>query len=156
MDYVYGHNEIVADAVASMIPAMHGRGFGKCTAIGVLDGASLVAGIVYHNWEPDAAIIEMSVAALPGVPWLSRETIRRMYEYPFIQLNCQMVTNRMDLRDERLLAQCARLGYSLIRIPRMLGRGHDGVLGLLTAEDWSANKFHQRCRSAEPPLEEAA
>jgi hypothetical protein len=46
----------------------------------------------------------MSVAAIPGVPWLSRETIRRMYGYLFHELGCQMVVNRIDAADERLLA----------------------------------------------------
>ena len=154
LNYVYGQNQAVSDAVAAMIPQMHGRGFGKCSAIGVLDGQVLVAGIVYHNWEPDAEIIEMSVAALPGVPWLSRETIHRMYEYPFGQLGCQMVINRMAADDERLLAQCARLGYDLIKFPRMLGRDRDGVIGQLTIEAWKANPMSERCYR--PPQLEAS
>jgi hypothetical protein len=154
MNYVYGQNELVSAAVAAMIPQMHGRGFGNCTTIGVLDGKALVAGIIYHNWEPDAGIIEMSVAALPGVPWLSRETIHRMYSFPFVQLGCQMVINRIAADDERLLAQCARLGYDLIKFPRMLGRDRDGVIGQLTVEAWNANKISKRCFV--PPQEEAA
>jgi RimJ/RimL family protein N-acetyltransferase len=152
--YIYGHHDIVAGFVAQLIPTVRERGFGNCTAIGVVDAHSLVAGIVYHNWEPDAAVIEMSVAALPGVPWLSRETIWRMYDYPFRQLGCQMVVNRIDARNERLLSQCERLGYELIWFPRMLGRDLDGVIGRLTSEAWDANKINQRLVA--PPLEEAA
>jgi hypothetical protein len=155
MNYVYGQNKVVSDAVAAMIPQMHGRGFGNCTAIGVLDGQAMVAGIIYHNWEPGAGIIEMSVAGLPGVPWLSRETIRRMYSYPFDQLGCQMVINRMAADDERLLWQCERLGYSLIKFPRMLSRDRDGVIGQLTVEDWRSHPIHRRA-ACQTLIEEAA
>ena len=149
LDYVYGQNEIVAQFAASLIPSCRERGFARtATAIGVVEiedgAANLIAGIIYHNWEPGAEIIEMSVAALPGKHWLTRDTINRMFQYPFLQLGCQMVVNRMSADDERLLRQCAVLGFSLIRVPRMLGRDRDGVLGFLTVEDWLANKFNQR------------
>jgi hypothetical protein len=38
----------------------------------------------------------------------------------------------------------AAMGFSLIRIPRAGGRNDDGVIALLTVEDWLANKFCQR------------
>jgi RimJ/RimL family protein N-acetyltransferase len=81
-----------------------------------------------------------------------------MYQYPFLQLGCQMVVNRIAADNERLLAQCARLNYSFIPIPRMLGRRRDGVLGQLTREAWEANKFNQRYQHHldAPPREEAA
>lgn len=149
LDYLYGHNDVVLQFAAQLIPACRERGFARAaTAIGVVeiegDAANLIAGIIYHNWEPEAEIIEMSVAALPGKQWLTRGTVNRMFQYPFLQLGCQMVVNRMSAEDERLLRQCAVLGFSLIRVPRMLGRNRDGVLGFLTVEDWLANKFNQR------------
>lgn len=146
LDYVYGHDEIVAQFVASLIPSCCERGFGKCKAIGVVEDGNLIAGFVYHNWEPEAAIIEISIAALPGKQWLTRATIAHLYQYPFRQLGCQMVIGRIDAENERLQRQMAMLGYSMIRVPRMLGRGRDGVLCLLTVEDWAANKFNKRLK----------
>ena len=35
--YVYDQSETVATAVAKMIPHLHGRPFGKCRAIGIID-----------------------------------------------------------------------------------------------------------------------
>jgi len=145
LDYVYGHDALVSKFVADLIPTVRERGFAKCTTMGVIDATGkLIGGVIYHNWEPDARIIEMSVAAIPGSNWLSRETVRRMYSYPFHELDCQMVVNRMDIDNERLLSQCARLGYDFIKFPRMLGPDHDGVIGQLTREAWEANKFNQR------------
>ena len=65
MHLLYGYNQIVAKFVANVIPDCK-RGFGNCTAIGVIDGqdGKLVAGLVSHNWSPEADTIEMSGAAL--------------------------------------------------------------------------------------------
>ena len=159
LDYVYGHNELVADFVASLIPACEGRGLPKASsAFGVIDEQGrLVAGMVYHHYDPASGVIEMTGAALPGQQWLSRETIRRMYTYPFLQLGCQMVLMRVSARDERLLRQLAALNYAFIRIPRLLGRDHDAVVCLLTYEDWINSKFQKRLRHyLDEPAQEAA
>lgn len=159
LDYVYGHDQIVADFVARLIPHCH-RGFGPhAKAMGVVDanGAGvLLAGIVWHNWDPEAGIIEISGAALPGQPWLTRETIRRMYQYPFHVCGCQMVVQRTPIDDERLLAMLARYGYAFIKIPRLFGRGRDGVICCLTKEAWQANRFNKRLHHHLEPLQEAA
>jgi hypothetical protein len=146
--YLYGHNETVAQFVAQLIPSCRERGFERnARAIGVLDeDGLLIAGIVYHNYDPAAEIIEISGAALPKKNWLTRDTIRRLYQYPFLQLRCQMVFQRNSARDERLLGMLAAYDYTLIRVPRMLGRDHDGVICTLTFEDWADNRFNRRLK----------
>jgi len=141
--YVYGHDEVVAKFVAQLIPHCH-RGFGKCRTIGVINEAgTLIAGIVYNNYDPDTEVIELSGGAIDP-RWLTRETIARMSRYPFLELGCQMVIQRTPIDDEKLLRQLAATNYSFIKVPRMFGRNRDGVLCLLTVEDWIANKFNKR------------
>jgi RimJ/RimL family protein N-acetyltransferase len=156
--YVYDHHKAVADFVAALIPHCRTRGFGKCKAIGVIDADGvLIAGLVYHNYDPEAEVIEISGAALPKTNWLTRETIRRMYGYPFLQLGCQMVVQRTPVDDRRLLAQLAAYNYMFIPVPRMFGRDRDGVLCMLTDEDWMANRFNKRFKHhLDAQLEEAA
>jgi hypothetical protein len=157
LQYVYGHDDTVAQFVAQLIPSCAERGFGKCRAIGVVEGGLLIAGLVYHHWNPDAGTIEISGAALPGHYWMTRETLKHMYGYPFIVCGCQMVINCVPADDERQLYMMSRFGYSLIPVPRMLGHDKDGVLGLLTIEDWQDNKFNRwLAREQKPPLSEAA
>ena len=152
LEYLYGHNEAVAQFAAQLIPAFRGRGFERnARAIGVLKDGVLIAGVVYHNYDPVAEIIEISGAALPGHYWLTRDTIRRQYQYPFLQLGCQMVFQRNSARDERLLGMLAAYDYTLIRVPRMLGRDHDGVIATLTYEDWCNNRFNKRLKHHLPP-----
>jgi RimJ/RimL family protein N-acetyltransferase len=144
LNYVYTHDELIARFVANLIPHAR-RGFGRCKTIGVInDAGHLIAGIVFHNYNPDAGVIEISGAALPGVHWLSRRTLQRMFEYPFIACDCQMVVQQTPADNERLLGVLARYNYSFIPVPRMFGRDRDGVLCLLTREAWESNKFNRR------------
>jgi RimJ/RimL family protein N-acetyltransferase len=143
--YVYGQDTIVSRFVASMIPQVGWRGFGNCKAIGVIDAEGrLIAGLVYNNWNPDAGTIDINGAALPGKLWLTRETIRHMFEYPFGQCGCQMVIMKVLADHERLLRQLAAYDFTFVAVPRLYGRDRDGVICTLTVEDWANNRFNKR------------
>src|SRR5215831_21105131 len=117
--YIYDNTEIVADFIAKLIP--HARaGFAPGhTTIGMIDEQGrLVAGLVYHNYDPESGTIEISGGALPGVHWLTARTIARFYGYPFLQLGCQMIYQRTPAENERLLGMLAAYNYSFIKIPR--------------------------------------
>ena len=158
LNYAYGYDEAVAKFTADLIPSVRDRGFGKCATIGVVEGGMLIAGLVYHNWDPAAGTIEISGAALPGHYWLTRETLKVMYQYPFFGCQCQMVINRVPAEDERQLRQLAAFNYSFIRVPRGLGRNKDLVLCLLTREAWEGNRFNKRLQHhiGVEPKQEAA
>jgi RimJ/RimL family protein N-acetyltransferase len=158
LDYVYGQNEIVADFVASLIPECRERGFGKCRAIGIIDGDSgkLLGGLVYRNWCPEVGTIEISGAAVPGTNWLSRRTINIMYDYPFYQCGCQMVIKTTMADNEIVLRIMASIGFSLHRIHRLGGRYRDGVVGTLTLEDWEASRYNINRKRTDDAHEEAA
>jgi len=158
--YVFDQDQLVANFVAQMIPHCRERGFGTAMrAIGVVDNDNeLIAGMVYHNLDPEAGVIEMSGAALPGRIWITRMSLRVLWQFPFLQCRAQMVLMRVRASDERLLRQLAALNYTLTRVPRMYGRHADGVLCLLTDDDWAANKFCQKYghHLNDPELLEAA
>lgn len=155
LEYVYENSEAVAWAVARMIPHCRERGFGKCKAIGVLEHGRLIAGIVYNNWNVEAETIEISAASI-SPRWLTRETIRRMYEYPFEQLNAQAVVQHTPADNEALLYQLARGGYTFEPQTRYFGRYRDGVYCLLTRETWQASKFIKRQDLAPAIIDKAA
>ena len=43
LEYIFGHDEVVAKFVAQFIPECRERGFGKCRAIGIADKTGLLA-----------------------------------------------------------------------------------------------------------------
>jgi RimJ/RimL family protein N-acetyltransferase len=159
MKYLFGQHEIVADFVAWMIPHVRERGFGNCRAIGIVDDDDeLIAGLVYHHLSIEAQLMEISGAALPGKQWATRETLRIMHEYPFLQCGCQMVVMKVLASDERLLRMLAMLGYRFITLPRLFGRERDGVYCYLTYENWCANKIAKRLerKKAQEQIEKEA
>ena len=159
LQYVYGQDQIMSQFAASLIQHCR-RGFGpNIKTFGVVDDGdgSLIAAVIFHNWDPDAGLMEISGAALPGAPWITRETLRRIYQFPFLQCGCQMVVQRVPADNETLLYVFARYGYDLVKVPRLFGRDRDGVLGLLTREAWESNKFNTRLKHhLEAPIREAA
>jgi len=54
--------------------------------------------------------------------------------------------------DFRLQRQLAVIGFAFVEIARLYGRGKDGVIATLTAEDWHESRFNRRIVE----LEEAA
>jgi hypothetical protein len=144
-DYVYGHDALIADFVSRLIPELHGRSLAHASkAFGVVNAkGELIAGMVYHNWDREAGVIEMSGAAIDP-KWLNVETLRRMYSYPYLELRCQMTFMRVAADNERLLRQLAAFNYAFITMPRMLGRDRDAVLCQLTYEAWCDNKICRR------------
>lgn len=155
-DYVYGHDEIVSQFAAQLIPHCR-RGFGpNIKTMGIVDTGSLIAGVIWHNWDPEAGVMEISGAALPGAPWITRETLKRIYTFPFLQCDCQMIVQRVPADNEALLYVFSRYGYALVPVPRLFGRERDGVLGLLTREAWESNRFNKRLKHHLEPVAEAA
>jgi RimJ/RimL family protein N-acetyltransferase len=136
---LYGHDKTVSDFVASLIPNCE-RGFSNCRAIGVLDPAGmLVAGVVYHDWNPEAGVIEMSCAAITP-KWLTRPILSAIFSYPF-RIGCQMIVFRVSASNKRLHRQFRSLGFRSYPIPRLYGRTEDGIIFTLTDDQWAESRF---------------
>jgi len=139
VNLLYGHDGIVADFVAKSVPGLE-RGFGACKTIGVLDNGNLIAGLVYHNWNPESGVIEISGSAL-NPRWLTREVLREMFDYPFKRCGCQMVVMRVSEHNKRLHRQLKAYGFKSYEIPRLRGRKESEIIFTLTDDDWQAGKF---------------
>ena len=130
---VLGRDAEVAAFVAARIKAA--RGFGDCAAVAWVDGDELVAGTVYHNWYPEHGTIELSSAA-KHPRWLTRKSLRQMFDYPFNQLGCQMVVLRVGEHNARMRNIARRFGFAETVIPRMRGRDEADCIYTLTVEQW--------------------
>lgn len=84
---IFGADEHVAKWVAERIPHMYGGDFGKCAALGILDRhkQNMIAGAVFHDYQPEAGTIQMSMAA-DNHMWATRDVLRDLLAYPFLQL----------------------------------------------------------------------
>lgn len=135
-------NEGIGAFVSGHIPGCE-RGFSDFVTMGVIEGDQLVAGVVYHNWNPESAVIELSAAAI-SKRWLSGPVIEAMFHYPFEELGCQMVVLRVSERNTVMCRIAKAYGFDHFRIPRLRGREEAEVIFTLTDDAWRRNRFHKR------------
>lgn len=141
-----GLNQALHDWAAAKIDAT--RGLMPCTTMGVFQREKLIAVLVYHNWNPETGVIEISGAADTS-RWLTKPILYEMHAYPFNQLGCQMIVQRNSERNAKangrgLQRMLKVYGYERIRVPRLYGRTEDGILHCLTEEAWRANGYHSK------------
>ena len=116
-------------------------GFGEHTSMGVIHEDKLIAGVVYHNWNPRSHVIELSSASTSKL-WLTRPVLQAMFSYPFDQVSCQMVVLRVSERNTAMLRIAKAYGFKSVIIPRLRGRDENEHILTLTDDDWRSSRFH--------------
>lgn len=134
---VYGSTDEVAAFVADLLG--FDRGFGACKAIGF--GSPLVAGVVYHNWNPEAGVVEIS-AASTGRAWLNKANLAAIFDYPFEQIGCQLCIARISEKNATARRIWRALGATEYLIPRLRGRDEAEIIATLTIEAWRERTPH--------------
>ena len=109
MTLVYGQSRAVAEWVAAQMPHIMDPP-ADCAAIGVARDGVLIAGVVYHNYFPAYAGIEMSIAAT-SPRWATRGVIRELLAYPFVQLGCRWVVASVEHSNTRALRFNKGIGF---------------------------------------------
>lgn len=150
MKLLYGHSDEVAAWVGWRIPYVARRlardptslPFGPAQAIGVINLAGeLVAGVVYHGYDPDCPSVEMSFAA-DTAKWLTKALIGELLRYCFTGLSCRRVTALTPRRATSARKFIDRFGFKREGCVRFgFGTDHAIVSGLL-AEEWAQSRFN--------------
>lgn len=135
---LYGQDELVAQWVAHRLG--FARGFGVYTAIGWADGDLLIAGTVFHNYSPEAGVIEMTTFA-QRPKWLNRHTMAVLFGYVFGTVLCQLVVMRVSEKNTRMCSIARRFGFEAVLIPRLLGTDEAEFIFTLTREQWEGHRM---------------
>lgn len=117
------------------------RGFSPFCSMAVVENGALIAGVVYHNSDPDAGVIELSAGAIDR-RWLRPHVIRRMFGIAFDVLGCQMAILRCAVDNDNMCGIARRFGFSEVIIPRLWGRNRDGAIFTMTDDAWCAHKLY--------------
>lgn len=117
-----------------------GEHFANYKAIGFADKGELVAGFVYHNWNPAGGTIEVSGYSTRR-DWVSKSLLRVIFEYPFEQVKCRAVVARHSEHNKRVIRIWKALGATQTRIPELRGPAEAEVIALLTRDAWLKSKF---------------
>lgn len=134
-------NKVVGDFVSQGIWGEPGRFTDYCTLAIFKDG-DLIAGCVYHNWHPEAGVIEYSGYSKSKL-WLTRPVINAMYDLPFVRLGCQLVVLRVSERDAPMQRIARSFGYSEVYIPRLRSRDEGEFIFTYTDDQWRSSKYHR-------------
>lgn len=119
------------------------RGVGPCQGCGFADAAgNMVAGVLLHNWQKDAGVIEVTAYAATR-RWLTRTALAEVFGYVFDQLECQMAVARISEGNAVARRFWTALGAQETIIPRLRGRDAAEVLSTLTEEQWRSSRFNR-------------
>lgn len=136
MTLVLGHDEAVARWVADRIETVGSKGFGPCAAIGIATD-HLVAGMVYHDYQPDFGTVQLSMAATSPV-WARRENIVALLDYPFNQLDCFKVWTLTPIDNERALKVNRHVGFTQEAVlAHQFGRKRHGIVMRMLRPDFT-------------------
>lgn len=129
----------LAQWAADRMPHVGDDGFsGHFEALGVFDGASILAVMVLHDYIPAYSNAQISMAA-DTAGWATKDMIRQLMAYPFHQLGLNRVTTMTPARNERALRFNRGIGFKQEGVIRS-GFGNDDcvIMGLLKSEapDW--------------------
>lgn len=108
---LFGFDNEIAEWVRERIDFIGPVDFGPCAAIGVMsDAGELIAGVVYHDYQPHFSTIQLSMAA-ENPMWAKRENLRALLSYPFNQLEVNKAWIATPLRSERALRTFYKIGF---------------------------------------------
>jgi len=115
------------------------RDFGPCITACVLDRTNRVAAVlVFHNYAPEAGVIEVSAAA-ESAAWAQRGILREAFGYVFA--HCQMAVARCAESNTRVRRLWAAFGADEVVIPRLRGRDEAECILTLTDDAWRLSRF---------------
>lgn len=110
--------------------------------MGVADGDRFVSVMAFHNYDPAHRVIEISGAS--DTPrWLTRPILKALFDYPFKQLECEVVVMRVDPNNKRLNRILTAYGFTRHDIPHLRGKGRAEAVYVLTDDVWRGNGFHK-------------
>lgn len=108
-------------------------------SMGVFRNRVLIAGTLYHNYYPDAGVIELTSASISR-RWLTRPVIKAMFSLPFDAFKCQLVVLRVSQKNPHMLKIARAFGFSEYVIPRLRGRDEDEHVFTLTDDAWREHR----------------
>lgn len=144
---LYGADKDVADWVSKQLLGEIGY-FGECRAIGVVVDNRLIAGVVYNNYRESPKgtplHLEMSIASIDK-RWATRQNIRALFKYPFIDLDVKRVNTHCSTQAEGVIKFNYRLGFTLEGLhPKLFEDGDAYSWGMLKEKcKWISSRSHR-------------
>lgn len=144
--YYYGpqteqNNEAIGEFVSVNVFGKPGA-FEKFCTMAVVENDILIGGTVYHNWQPECGVIELTSAAT-SKRWLTKKVIYAMFDLAFARLACQLVVLRVSERNIGMCQIARKFGFSEVKIPRLRGRDEAEYIFTYTDDQWRTSPYNK-------------
>ena len=106
---IWDRPDPVAAWVAARIP--HVDEFGPCKGAAVIAANKMVAGVVFHDYQPQNESVQISMAADSPL-WARKTTIAELLHYPFEQLDCYKVWTATPIDNTMALRVNEHIGFT--------------------------------------------
>ncbi len=83
--------------------------WGNFNALGLVRGGTLVAGVIYNNFE--GTNVCMHIGAVGGAKWLNEEFLHAAFDYPFNELGKRRVTACIRASNRKAIKFVKNLGF---------------------------------------------
>lgn len=140
LDPIEGGRHILVDDrmldwIARRIQGMGpGYEWQMASAIGLVAKDKIIAGMAVHSFQPRYKSCELTFAADTPL-WATKQSIRAMMRWPFIQLGCERVMTIVASSNQRALRVQEHLGFKLEGVCRKGCLPDDAMIfGLLREE----------------------
>lgn len=130
------------------------RYMGEGTVMGITQGDKLIAGVIFHNYSPEAGTIEFSGGGTK--PWFTRKVIWEVFNYIFNELGCQAAYSRTPESNTQHINVLKRYGFETHIIPHLRGRNKGEAISVLTSDAWRANGYHKENKDGQSTVSDAA
>lgn len=135
--------KFIGEWVSEKITTTGQVGFnGKFNSLGVVHNDSLIAGVVYHDWNPAHRTICIQLVS-DNPHWASRRTIEKLGNYPFVTLDCQRVTALINSDNKKALRLAEGVGFKREATLERAAGDKDIIILRLFQEEWKAGKFYR-------------
>lgn len=104
---LFGADKLVADWVQARVDGVYYPP--GTVGLGVVHDGDLVAGVTYSNFN--GVHLEVVIAADTGSPWASRQTLKHLFGYPFVQLGCEAISVLVPGTNLASLNLATKLGF---------------------------------------------
>jgi RimJ/RimL family protein N-acetyltransferase len=115
---------------------------GAFNSWGVVHNDELIAGVVYHDWNPQLGTICIQMAST-NAHWASRRVIEKLGNYAFIDLKCQRITALINSGNTAALRAAEFVGFKREAVLERGALDQDIIVLRLFIEEWTAGKFYK-------------
>ena len=123
LTYFSDKTDWVCAWVSERLSGFNSNDFKPCSTLGIMRDGQLVAGLIFNNFRKKSRDIHLTIAA-DTPAWISRGSLRVIFNYIFVQLGCIRTTIIIAKSNKRARKLALGLGY---QYEGKMRKGFDGL-----------------------------